>query len=152
MKMLVTYRNGSFVPFVEDEAMHFVEGMDYNCEITNPRNAAFHRKYMALLKIAFDKWEPDEIEVEVRTGVKLKASKNFDRFRKDIAIVTGHYTMAVSIKGEPRAVADSISFAKMNEATFTKLYNRTIDYILKYIVPVDRDKMEEWVDQIVRFG
>ena len=83
-----------------------------------PRNAKFHRKFMALLDAIFDQWEPPESEYK---GVS--AQKSRERFREEMIILSGYYDIVCSLKGETRVVAKSISFAAMGEDTFGELYN-----------------------------
>ena len=86
------------------------------CTFTKMRNPRFHRKYFALLKLAFDSWEPSASEYK-----GMPAQKNFDRFRKDVAIASGYYDIVSNIKGEARAEAKSISFARMDDVEFASL-------------------------------
>ena len=113
------------------------------------RNAAFHRKYMALLNIGFDNWEPGEIDSKY--GVP---QKNFDRFRKDIAILCGYYDIVVRLDGTTRPEAKSISFAKMDDDTFADLYSKTIDVLLKnvYGKKMDAEKLNQVVEQYMGFA
>ena len=50
----------SFVP-VDQNAAELMEKMrpnaEFKAEITQPRNIGFHRKFFALLDVAFDAWE-----------------------------------------------------------------------------------------------
>ena len=87
------------------------------------RNYLFHRKWFALLNLAFDYWEPQGI-----------GEKNFERFRKDITILAGHYEQTVRLNGEIRTEAKSIAFANMTEDEFEKLYSTSIEVIVKYVL------------------
>lgn len=117
------------------------------CKVSRMRNPKFHRKYFALLNYAFDHWNPEAADTKHGQAVK-----NFDRFRKDIAIATGHYELTVNIKGEVRAEANSISFARMDEDEFSQLYDRTIDYLLQKVLTAhNREVLDEVVANIVGF-
>ena len=107
------------------------------------RNPKFFRKYFALLNIGFDSWEPGEIGSKYGTP-----EKNFDRFRKDVAILSGYYDIVVRLDGSTRPEAKSISFASMEEETFADLYSKTIDVFLKYIYKNNKDMTAEEVDRI----
>jgi len=107
------------------------------------RNPKFHRKYFALLNIGFDNWAPGEIDCD--HGV---TERNFDRFRKDIAILCGYYDIVARLDGSARAEARSISFAKMEEKEFEDLYSKTIDIFLKRIY--GKDMTAEEIDRIVK--
>jgi len=109
------------------------------------RNPKFHRKYFALLNLAFDHWNPELPEIH-----GMKAEKSFEQFRKDLTILAGYYTVSVRLNGEARVEAKSISFASMDEAEFEKLYSATIDVILKRVMQwADREEIERLVDQIL---
>jgi hypothetical protein len=142
---------GMLVPCSEGDSeviQHLQEGEVFKVSFTRPRNVKFHRKYFALLDILFDLFHPTPV---FHNGMEVLKSR--DRFRKDIAIATGHYTLTVNIKGEVRAEAKSISFANMDETEFAMLYSRTIDYGLQKIA-IGRTKaeLEAWVQSILDFA
>lgn len=108
-----------------------------------------HRKYFALLKIAFDNWTPGEINSKY--GIPMK---NFERFRKDVAILTGHFELVIRVDGSSRPEAKSISFSKMDQIEFDELYSKTIDLLLKKIYGKENmtaEKIDELVEQFIRF-
>lgn len=124
-----------------------------SCKTARKRNVMFHRKYFALLRVAYDAWEPqvsaDDFE---KYGIFGTPVKNFDRFRKDIIIATGHYDLVVNLKGEVRAEAKSISFGNMSEEQFEELYSRTIDYLLqKIMINYTREDIDMVVNEIIGF-
>ena len=93
--------------------------------------------------MAYENWEPGEIDSKYG-----KPMKNFDRFRKDIAILTGHYDLVVRVDGSSRPEAKSISFAKMDQVEFDRLYSKTIDLLIDKIY--GRENMtEEQIDKLV---
>ncbi len=60
--------------------------------LTRQRNSKFHRKYFALLQYAFDCWKEDLAMRETHRIYKgAPVMPNFERFRKDIAILCGFY-------------------------------------------------------------
>jgi len=79
-------------------------GGEYRAVFTQPRNVAFHRKFFALLDVAFEAWPAPEME---HKGVAVM--KNRERFRKDIIIQCGYYDLSVGIDGRVRCDAQSIS-------------------------------------------
>lgn len=143
-------RCGVLMPLSEHDTeilQEIAEGEVVNCSISKPRNIKFHRKYFSLLDVLFDIFSPEPIQ---KGG--LIATKNRERFRKDIAIATGHYELVVNIKGECRAEAKSISFAKMDDIQFSKLYNDTINYGLQKIANgKTREELENWVNAIMDY-
>lgn len=102
---------------------------DYRCELSRKRNSKFHRKFFSLLQVAFKAWEQPEAE-----GDFGYAKKSFKRFRKDVTIACGYYDEHVDIFGNVHREAVSISFAKMDEIEFERLYSSAIDVILQYVL------------------
>jgi hypothetical protein len=117
-------------------------GTAISVETHTIRNYQFLKKYFALLKIGYDNWNPGKINSKYG-----EPKKNFERFRKDIAILSGHFEIVIRLDGTSRPEADSISFAKMSEEDFEKLYNETINIFLDRIY--DKDMTSEKLDEIV---
>lgn len=109
----------------------------------------YHKKYFALLNIGYSNWEPKEIDSKY--GIP---EKNFDRFRKDTAILAGFYEVVIRLNGTTRIEAKSISFAKMDQEEFDRLYNRTIDVFLKHIYGKGgtAEEINEIVDKYLQFA
>lgn len=118
-----------------------------SAEIKRPRNYQFHKKYFALMDYAFGVWEPELLEYK---GQEVGKSK--DRFREDITILAGYYTLTENIKGEVRAEAKSISFGNMGDDEFACLYSKTIDVILKHVLKnYTREDVDKVVENIIGF-
>lgn len=112
------------------------------------RNVRFHRKFFALLNVAFDMWEPGELANKYG-----KVEKNFDQFRHDIVILAGYYNQVFRTNGDIRVEAKSISFSKMDESEFEMLYSSVIDVVLKHICTnIEKDELQESVDQVIGFA
>lgn len=99
-------------------------------EPREPRNGAFHRKYFALLNLAFDYWRDNAETIEYKGQPVLP---DFERFRRDVAILAGFYRPVTNIKGEVRLEAESISFAAMDEERFEQLYTATVNVLLQRV-------------------
>ena len=93
------------------------------------RNYQFHRKYFAMLNVAFEYWEPGEINCKYG-----QPEKNFDRFREDLQILAGYSDIHHRLDGSFRVVSKSISFGTMNNDEFTKVYNAVLNVILQRIM------------------
>lgn len=120
-------------------------------KVTRMRNVDHHRKYFALLNYAYDCWEP--LAPIIEHEWQELAQKNFDRFRKDIAILCGFYEASYRLNGECRLEAKSISFANMDQDEFEKLYDKTIDVIVKHVLTnYTGDELRNVVDQVMEFA
>lgn len=92
-------------------------------------NPLFHRKFMSLLRVGFEYWQPGE--VDKKHGVP---EKNFDQFREDVTILAGFYFPVVRTDGTVRIKAKSISFASMDEEEFERLYQATLTVLLERVL------------------
>jgi len=120
-------------------------------EIVQPRNAAFHRKFFAMLGFFFELWEiPEDVSYN-----GIKPEKNFDQFRKDILIAAGYRELIVNIKGECRYVARSISFAAMEDVEFGKVYGTVFNVCWKYVMGrmanYTKEQAESIINQMLSF-
>lgn len=106
------------------------------------RNGAFFRKWWALVKLGFDYFE-ETCQTQEYKGKPVLA--NFERFRKDITIMTGFYHPVWNLNGEMRIEADSLKWSKMTETEFTKLYDATIKVMLQKVF-----KNSKWDEQTLR--
>ena len=106
-------------------------GEEYQCEVKQPRNLKFHKKFFALVNMLFENQE---------------IYNNPDRLRKDLIIEAGLYDEWVDFQGVMQREAKSISFAKMNENEFSELYSKVIDVIVKHF-NFDRQDIIENVQQ-----
>ncbi|MEJ1365643.1 MAG: DUF1367 family protein [Candidatus Sedimenticola sp. (ex Thyasira tokunagai)] len=101
-----------------------------------------------LAKFAYEHWEPGEIE-----DPRLKGAipeKSFDRFRKDLTILAGHYDAFYRIDNTVKVEAKSIAFWSMDEEEFEQLYSSTINAVLKHILKnYTRDDLDTVVDQLM---
>lgn len=100
-------------------------GSPVNASISRPRNGKFHRKFFALLDVAYQNHEWPEVQTQWG-----KAKCNRELFRKYVIVRAGHYEPALTPKGEVRAEPKSISWAKMGEDEFDRLYNDVLNVIL----------------------
>ena len=139
------------VPFDQAAAEWFDKvkiGQAVDGEFRLPRNAKFHRKFFAMLNVAFSNYEWPE--VQTRWG---PARCNFDLFRKYVIVRSGHYEAALTPTGEIRAEPKSISFANMDEADFEKLYSDVLDVILmEFLDNWTAADMDQAVNQMLEFA
>lgn len=120
------------------------------------RNPGFHKKFFALMQLGFDYWSESVSETLEYKGQQILP--NFERFRKDVTILAGYFTPVVNLKGETRLEAESISWSKMNEERFEKLYSATINVLLRMVFngrisrQMTEKELRDVASQIVDFG
>ena len=141
--------NGSLVPDGESDAELLSKiklGDVVKLTLVRPRNYAFHKKYFALLQLAFDYWEPPE--GKVMKGVTPE--RNFDTFRHDLAILCGFYDATYRLNGDVRLEAKSISFGSMSEDSFEDLYSKTINVIINRVcTQYTEDQLRRQVEDLI---
>jgi hypothetical protein len=86
-------------------------------EVKIGRNVKFHKKYFAMLNLAFENQEE---------------FKSFEVFRQAVQIGAGYFDRAQRMHGEEVILAKSISFSKMDNEEFEKLYTSVLDTIIEY--------------------
>ena len=141
---LINSGNGLVPASPEDsEALgHMKLGERVRAKITRPRNPQFHRKFFALMKVGYDAFDPPEII----------GQKNFDQFRKDVIIRAGYYEQWVRLDGSIQTVAKSISFGKMSQEDFEKLYSACIDVLLQSVLSqYTQEDIDQVVDEVLGF-
>jgi hypothetical protein len=118
--------------------------------LVRPRNYKFHKKWFALMTLAFDYFEPPEHGEGSAWCEKLSIEKNLDRFRKDITILAGYYNATYRLNGDVRIEAKSIAFGNMGTTEFEKLYSACIDVILKKVcIQMTEDQLRKSVEDMV---
>jgi hypothetical protein len=135
MEIILIKRDHALIPANDIEAEklnHWQAGTPLKVKVTKPRNYEFHKKWFALVQLAYESWEPKPLEPDKFKGVAPE--KNFDQFRKDLTILAGYYTATYRLDGSTRIEAKSISFGSMNEYEFAELYSSTVDVILKRVL------------------
>lgn len=100
-------------------------GQPVTASVRLPRNGKFHRRFFAMLDVAYS--NHDWPEIETKFG---KARTSPEMFRKYVIVKAGHYEADLTPHGEIRVVPKSISWAKMDEAEFSRLYSDVLDVIL----------------------
>jgi hypothetical protein len=100
-----------------------------------------------LIDFAFDNWETDGLKYKGQVVIKDKSS-----LRSQLTILAGFNKIVYSIDDKPKYIAKSISFAKMDEIEFSKLYNKFIDVILhRVLTNYTKDDINRVVDELLRF-
>ena len=118
--MVITVRNtiNGLVPLYSsdlDEKRKLKIGETYQVEVKRPRNYQFHKKFFALLNIG---WENTDVEMP------------FDTYRRWVTMRAGFYKVYHTPKGELYE-PESIAFSNMDDDTFSDVYERVLNIILK---------------------
>ncbi len=104
----------------------------FEFEVKIGRNIKFHKKFFAMLNLAFQNQEE---------------FKSFEIFRQAVIIGAGFYDRIQRLHGEEIIVPKSISFSKMDEEEFERLYTSVLDTIIDYF----NFPKAEIVDEIAKF-
>lgn len=122
-------------------------GQGVTVTVKRARNVGFHRKLFALLNLAFDAWEPVG-----NTYKGQHVSKNFEQFRNDVTVLAGYYDTAITLKGDTRLTAKSISFANMSQEEFEALYSAVVDVVLQRILTrYTRSDLDNVINAVLGF-
>lgn len=126
-------------------------GVGVRCEVKQIRNYKFHQKLICLMTLAYEHFCEFGISQVEYKGQPVTPS--FDRFRKDLTVLAGHYTPVFGIRGDMRLEPKSLSFAKCTEEEAHKIYSDVIDAALKnvYRASISADELNERVMQILHF-
>lgn len=108
-----------------EKLIRFKTGEMYTVEIKLSRNAAFHRKVFAFFNFCFEYWKGEN-------GFQCE-QKQFDVFRDHLTVLAGFYDSYHGIGGNVRIEAKSISYAKMSQEEFEKLYTALINAAIKHV-------------------
>jgi hypothetical protein len=135
MKILVQKTQSGLKPCYDSDYESYIKiplNEQFEIEYKKVRNILFHRKYFALLKLAF----------ENQSDYRL-----MNDLRRDLTITAGFYTEVVNkVTGEVYTLANSISFAKMDNVEFNDLYEKTKDVISKWL-GISNENIETEIQQ-----
>ena len=123
--------NGSLAPVFESDRITLQKikaGDDVEVTIKKPRNIAFHRKMFALLNLGWSNQDtiPD-----------------FDHYRQIVTMKARHVDKVDTGKGVV-FFAKSLSFSKMDELEFEKVYNDVLTVIMDQL-QVDAETINQEV-------
>ena len=133
--LVVRTINNLLKPAFDEDLEHFKklpkDGY-FEIKYTKRRNVRFHRKFFALLKIAF----------ENQSDYRL-----MEDLRRDLTITSGHYEEVVNkITGEVYKIAKSISFSNMDESEFNQIYNDVKEVVIKWL-GIDNEQLTNELEQ-----
>jgi hypothetical protein len=119
------------------------------CEFSKKRNPQFHRKFFALLNLGYEYWQPEEMEWR-----GFKSVKNFEVFRNQITVLAGFFEVAAGVDGKVKVIPKSISFARMDDIEFNKLYSKVLDVIWNKVLSTvfnSKSELDNAVNQLMSF-
>lgn len=107
-------------------------GEIFEIEYTKKRNIKFHKKYFALINMAFQNQDEYELMDDMREQITISAG-----FKREVVNM---------VTGEIQVRAKSINFSAMDELEFSELYERTKDVICKWL-GVSNEQIDEEILQ-----
>ncbi len=112
------------------------------------RNPAFHRKFMAMVRLGFEMWET-EFEND-------RIERDFTEFRKWITVKAGFYYVVGYPDGSVRVRAKSLSWSKMDDLEFERVYNGVLNAMMTEVIAKQHpdyttDEYNMAVDQMLSF-
>lgn len=116
-------------------------GADVRVHVTMPRNIKFHRKFFALLQLTLANL-PETLQAtsHIYSVEALLAALKIDM---------GYYD-TVTVSGRNVVKLRSISFAKMDEAQFSRFYDLAVtDILSNYLPGTDRNALLSEVETFV---
>ena len=131
---LVKQLNGTFKTAYNtdyENAKKIKVGEPYEFEYKLPRNYKFHKKFFALLELVFNNQE---------------AYTNKEDLREDLTINAGYYRLTENMQGQTVKRAKSISFASMDEAEFSELYNAIVNVVINWL-KISREDIADNIEQ-----
>lgn len=139
MEIYLKKHRGSLVPSLpedEDKLTKWKFGEVLKVTITKPRNSQFHRKFFALINVAFYNQEK---------------YTNIEDFLTEIKLKIGHYQEHITTKGVVVYMPKSISFANVDEMTFQIIYDKTVRVIINDFMPTTPAELEKMTNELLGF-
>lgn len=141
MGELVVCKSGqnsiAVAPESEEEFRKIGDGELFTVEFHRPRNLPFHRKFFALLKVAFENQE---------------FYATMEQFRTAVLVGLGWCETFILQSGEVCYIPKSISFAKMKQDEFERVYSDVLDYLVReHVCGTDPRQLSYEAERILRF-
>lgn len=139
----------------QESLKHFPLGSVGRMDVKLMRNYQFFKKWWALVKMGFDYWAES---CSPRDYKGIPVLPEFNRFRKDVTIMAGFYQPVWNVNGEMRVEAESLSWASMSEERFTKLYDATVQVLLRKVFNGknaqrwSEGQLRDVTEQVMRFA
>lgn len=117
------------------------------------RIGPFHRKFFAMLTLAFEAWDPAS-QRRKRKYKGVVIAKNFEQFREDVTIQAGFYEPRYHVDGSMSLKAKSIAYDNMEQDEFETLYSAVADVLLSmpFMSRYNRAELDRVVEELMRFA
>lgn len=122
-------------------------GESYKATIVKPRNILFHRKFMALINLAYDNSKTVENARIAAENNKAVIPFTTDSYRKYCLIKCGFALIYQTPKGV-FVEAESMAFDSMSEDRFTDVYSKVLDFVIKDTQADEKLFMEQLINFI----
>jgi hypothetical protein len=117
-------------------------GEVYQFEAKQRRNYKFLQKFFVLLQESYKLYEHPEGRM-----------MSFENFREEVTKGAGYYEEYWDFDGNLHVKAKSISFARMKEPVFNRLYQDVITFIVhKVITGYTKDDLDDVVMMVIGFS
>ena len=135
-------------PETEQRVMNLKTGDVVRGDFKKMRNPANHRRFFALMGIAYEAWEPVGT---LKDGDPLP-NKSPEVMRKQLIILAGYHETSWNIDGTLRLEAKSMSFGNMDELEFKELFSAVVQVVIDHIlVNYTHEDVDRVVDEVIRF-
>ena len=116
------------VPASDSEAERmnrFKTGSLYEVDIKITHNSVFHSKLFVFFGFCFQHWRSDLVFADETTQKEA--------FRKRLTVLAGYHDPVFNLDGTMALVAQSLSFAKMEEEKKERCYNALVNAAMEHI-------------------
>jgi hypothetical protein len=139
MKFNLCKHNGKAIPATDEDQKKFQkigEGEVFTCKSVDQRSIEFHRKFFALIRLAFDNM-PERFDNHFPDP---------DDLRKELLILGGFYSEYTDFRGNTVKVPESMAFDKMGAERFEQVYNKTLDLVCRLIGVEESDVLDQLME------
>jgi len=138
---LIKTQFNTFKPAFEsdlDIAKKIKIGEPIKVKYSFPRNYEFHKKFFAMINLAYHNFD---------------TASNIIDFRKEIVKRAGFYYEHVNFKGVTEYKALSISFASMDEIKFQDVYDKCLSVIFKHVLKLEKtdENLLNFQEELINF-
>lgn len=142
MKIHLQKFNKSLIPVSDEDKLLFDKlSKDelYYFEIKKVRNPVLHKKFFALLRLAYDNM-PEYLSERFFTP---------EVFRSELLIRAGHCEIYYDFEGNEKYKARSINYETLDDIEFSKVYSDVLNVILQKVLTESTE--EEISDMLFNF-